>query len=139
MKIASTDVCYLGHSDWETFSCMAPGSKRCRPCQRRLASEYYQRTRKYQQSRRLDRTFGLGAAATFLKLIHLQGRKCAICGVKLTTNRRGKSRSTAHLDHCHKSGKIRAVLCTLCNVGLGSFRDNTVFLRAAAKYLTKHR
>lgn len=39
------------------------------------------------------------------------------------------------VDHCHKTEKVRGLLCYLCNIGLGSFRDNQEFLAGAIHYL----
>jgi hypothetical protein len=39
------------------------------------------------------------------------------------------------IDHCHKTGKIRGLLCKNCNQGLGQFKDNIDLLLSAAKYL----
>lgn len=44
--------------------------------------------------------------------LNAQKSKCAICKTKIELN-------TAHLDHNHKSGKIRGVLCQSCNLKLG--------------------
>ncbi len=62
-------------------------------------------------------------------LSHHNGR-CDICGGNKDT---GKKRLS--LDHCHTTGTIRGFLCLRCNTGLGMFRDNQSFLRAAAAYL----
>lgn len=62
-------------------------------------------------------------------LLNIQNNKCAICGVELVK---------PYLDHCHKSFKIRGFLCTQCNVGLGSFKDNPEILRNAIMYLEKN-
>lgn len=39
------------------------------------------------------------------------------------------------VDHCHSTGEVRGLLCSLCNKGLGSFRDNIQFLEEAIEYL----
>lgn len=54
-----------------------------------------------------------------------QDDKCAICGDDHPTD----------LDHCHKSGKVRWLLCKHCNRGLGAFKDSPELLRKAATLL----
>lgn len=58
---------------------------------------------------------------------------CAICG---TTKPPGKN--SWHVDHDHKTGKVRGVLCAHCNPGLGHFRDSIRSLRLAIRYLELH-
>lgn len=62
-----------------------------------------------------------------------QDDRCIICrslfGVESNKDTR------ACVDHCHATGKIRALLCGRCNLGLGKFRDNPETLRKAASYL----
>jgi hypothetical protein len=41
-------------------------------------------------------------------------------------------------DHNHKTGKLRGLICGLCNCGLGNFKDNPDILRKAALYLEEH-
>lgn len=57
-----------------------------------------------------------------------QNGMCAIC-----KNLPGKKR--LHVDHDHKTGKLRGLLCFKCNVGLGNFGDSTELLKAALEYL----
>jgi hypothetical protein len=64
-----------------------------------------------------------------------QEGKCALCHTD-KPNGRGKR---LHVDHCHGTGKIRALLCHSCNAGLGAFKDDPALLRAAIDYLEKYR
>lgn len=59
--------------------------------------------------------------------------RCAICK---TTD---PGRKGFVYDHCHSTGKYRGFLCTLCNTGLGAFRDNPDLLTEAIMYLMKDR
>ncbi len=67
------------------------------------------------------------------EILAQQNSICAICKVKLLS-----SGSGTHLDHSHKTGKLRAFLCTNCNRGLGHFQDNIENLLAAVDYLATH-
>lgn len=62
-----------------------------------------------------------------------QGNKCAICR---TTDPRGRGRF--HVDHCHSTKRIRAILCSECNMMIGLAKDSPVILRAAARYVERH-
>lgn len=60
------------------------------------------------------------------------GGLCAICG-----SPRGVRNHA--LDHDHKTGKIRGVLCGRCNSGLGQFNDDVEVMQKAIDYLLMHR
>lgn len=62
---------------------------------------------------------------------------CNICGEPETRVIKGTLAKLC-VDHCHKSGEIRGLLCNDCNVGLGKFKDNVRSLERAIAYLTKH-
>ncbi len=60
-----------------------------------------------------------------------QGRRCAICGV----DENGAKRF--HVDHDHVTKRIRGILCTKCNVGIGALKDNPDLVFKAFVYLTR--
>ncbi len=66
----------------------------------------------------------------YLTMLKNQNGVCAICG-KQEKNRR------LAVDHCHKTGKIRGLLCALCNTAIGKFNDDVNLLTKAIKYLKK--
>ena len=61
-----------------------------------------------------------------------QGGRCAICNTHEDELDRVLS-----IDHCHDTLKVRGLLCDRCNHGLGHFRDNPEYLRAAIEYLSE--
>lgn len=68
-----------------------------------------------------------------------QGGKCAICAQPetLPNKKRAGARMLA-VDHCHATGKVRALLCAACNTSLGQFKEDPALLRAAAAYLERY-
>jgi hypothetical protein len=66
-----------------------------------------------------------------------QSYRCAICKETFDANIL-KARS-AVVDHCHTTKVVRGMLCQGCNLGLGAFRDNPIFLTQAINYLMKSR
>lgn len=58
-----------------------------------------------------------------------QNRACAICLSRLEFDR------STTVDHCHKSGKVRGLLCQQCNRGIGMLRDDVAVLGRAIEYI----
>lgn len=65
------------------------------------------------------------------KMFDAQNGCCAICKSKISSSRT----SRLFVDHCHDSLKVRGLLCSSCNHGLGLFKDSPTILKAALKYL----
>lgn len=84
----------------------------------------------------LKKNYGL-TSDDYDKLLEDQNGSCAICG-RLPTGGATSTRNL-HVDHDHKTGKIRGLLCQKCNPALGQFNDEPALLRAAAAYLEKSR
>lgn len=74
---------------------------------------------------RLFKKYGL-TIQQFNEMLEDQGFGCAICTTELIF---------PNVDHCHKTGKVRGLLCSRCNSGLGIFQDNPNTLASALRYL----
>jgi hypothetical protein len=72
------------------------------------------------------------SADEYNAMLERQGNQCAICGTPSTGR-------VLCLDHCHATGKVRGLICNLCNFGLGKFKDNPESLRRAAQYIEQSR
>lgn len=78
-----------------------------------------------------NRLYGI-TMAQYRDMLTEQGGVCAICR---TNEWPGKG---PHVDHDHKTGKVRGILCHKCNLGLGKFNDDVALMREAIKYLELH-
>jgi len=67
------------------------------------------------------------------KMFREQNGKCAICGD--TDGKSARGTTTFCVDHCHKTGKIRGLLCNNCNRCLGLLKDDPSVLEKAIEYL----
>jgi len=68
------------------------------------------------------------------EMIKSQNSRCAICG----TENPGGTHNKWNIDHDHKTGKVRGILCHYCNVTLGNVNDSVVILEKMIEYLKKH-
>lgn len=125
---------------------------RCKDCQKiysdqpkakernRIRSNIYRLTnfKKTEASRRkslLKNKFNL-TELDYKQLSSSQNNLCAICQQPETATCKGTVKFLA-VDHCHKTGRIRGLLCTDCNTSLGKFKDNPQRFINAANYLLK--
>lgn len=83
-----------------------------------------------QRSRKLEREYGITAAAYQARLAEQNGQ-CAICKTRTDGE-------TLSVDHCHTTRKVRGLLCRKCNSAIGLLGDNPVLLKAAFEYLKQH-
>lgn len=67
-----------------------------------------------------------------------QGDLCAICNTRETKRNKSGTTRELSLDHCHRSGTTRKLLCAACDNVLGKSNENQATLKAAAQYLRKH-
>ncbi|MFD5910229.1 endonuclease VII domain-containing protein [Streptomyces massasporeus] len=73
------------------------------------------------------RQYGL-AIEQYREMRDKQAGACAICGA---------AAKTLHIDHCHVTGRVRGLLCPMCNTGLGQFQDDVQRMLVAIEYLQK--
>lgn len=100
--------------------------------QRRRREEDPEGWREYRAQKERNRVVGLyGVSLSDIqKLGEAQNWLCAICFRDI--------RSKYYIDHDHKSGTLRKLLCFHCNVGLGHFGDSIEILSKAIGYLESH-
>jgi hypothetical protein len=92
----------------------------------------------YIKDKRLRRLYGI-SLEQYNALHNAQGGTCAICGEsEKRINKFGVSLDLC-VDHCHKTGKVRGLLCCACNRAIGYFRDNPSLCHSGGYYLVKYR
>lgn len=102
------------------------------------------RVRRQEIAAKLRKHFGL-TEAQYAEMFSAQNGRCAVCTGKLISRLddsrpfdKGTGRvpnAVGRVDHDHATGKIRGLLCSNCNQGLGKFRDNPTILLKAVGYL----
>lgn len=97
------------------------------------AKKYPERCR----NSRLKYTYGIDQEE-YDRILKAQGGVCAICErpERKILKSTGKPKRLS-VDHCHKTGKVRGLLCFYCNASLGKFNDSIEILKNAIKYLEK--
>ena len=89
--------------------------------------DYYQKHPEKRRAKKLKEKYGM-SVAQYNQLLEEQQGKCVICK---------KDNVILGVDHNHKTGNIRGLLCNSCNIGLGHFHDNQNLLQEAIQYLKK--
>ena len=101
-----------------------------KPVMRRYYIDNKEKYKKYWWNRQ-KKVFGIDET-DYNNILLNQNNCCAIClrNINEFDNR-------LHIDHDHKTGLFRGLLCYNCNAGLGNFKDNIKSLKKAINYLTK--
>lgn len=79
--------------------------------------------------------FGL-TVEIYNNMLKAQNHVCAICEKPEMTKRNNKIKQLS-VDHCHATGKVRGLLCTKCNTGIGLLREDPIIIQKAKDYLTE--
>jgi len=102
----------------------------CKPCATKSSADSRKRNPDRLLRSQLKQRYGL-TLEDYRDLLREQNNRCAICGSPFSGQwLMGKP----HVDHCHKSGRVRALLCRNCNTGLGMFKESRQILLLAADY-----
>lgn len=93
------------------------------------SAEYEAKNFARRKDQRLRHTHGITLEHYYF-MLQKQFGGCGICAAE-------PKGAFLYVDHDHKTGVIRGLLCDLCNRGLGFFRDSSTFLEQAKRYLTE--
>jgi len=99
----------------------------CRTCHNAAVRESKERTGGWREYH-LRHRYGIGQADVDAMIAH-QGGLCAAC----------REDEPKHVDHDHRTGRVRGMLCSLCNQALGNVRDDVTRLQRLIDYLHRCR
>jgi hypothetical protein len=110
----------------------------CRPCANKYAKGWRSRngdhSREYQRVWQRTKKYGL-TLEELEAMYEAQDESCAICSRHIVLF---GGQGGAHVDHCHRTRKVRALLCGSCNTAIGKLRDDPHLIRKAADYVEFH-
>lgn len=104
-----------------------------REAQKRWKEKYPEKYKQKLRRSLLRRKYGM-TLQSFDEMVNAQNGACAICMNPFKPN----DNKSTHVDHCHRTGKVRGILCSGCNTGIGQFKENAEALRRAADYVLEH-
>ena len=91
-----------------------------------------EKTKEQRRDHALKHKYGI-VFADYVEMAYKQGNECAICGMNGKDTGKGK----LYIDHCHRTGRIRQLLCHHCNTSIGLINDDYKWAFRSAFYLTK--
>lgn len=94
---------------------------RCKAC----TLTYKKSRREINRYSEIKRKYGI-SKEDYLMMLSSQGGRCKICSTP---------KEILCVDHCHKTGKVRGLLCHGCNKGIGCLNDSIHNLQSAITYL----
>lgn len=121
------------HKDQRLKSGRRSLCKACENLRARTVYKRYGRKKVIERPNRLKYKYGI-TSEDFSVMLGSQMNLCKIC--KCSMSMTSKNSNHCHIDHDHKTGKVRGLLCQSCNQGLGQFKDNPDYLKSAIIYLS---
>jgi len=88
------------------------------------------------RARFIEREYGL-SEDEHAAMLEDQEHRCAACGYP-QTGRNQYGPLPLHVDHSHRTGKVRGLLCLQCNAAIGHLQDDPERAEAVARYLRLH-
>lgn len=96
-------------------------------------AEWRESNRSWQRNYHLRRLYGI-SLTDYDQMVAERNGKCDICG-RVPEGKRNQA--CLHVDHDHRTGRVRGLLCSHCNRGLGFLGDSPETLSRAAAYLAE--
>ena len=121
-------------------SCVNGRERTCRICGPQKRNKKWRKKKGYQHTSKIRRESLIKSHKISLKtydnIIKTQNNTCKICG-KAETKKSHYTKQPRKLaiDHDHKTGKVRGLLCSNCNNALGFAGDDTRTLRRMIYYI----
>jgi len=116
-------------------------AQRSRDATRRWRERNKERRAEYARKYLLDRKYGL-TTEDWDRMWAAQKGRCGICGCKMKRGVTSRVPGAAVVDHCHKNGEVRQLLCTNCNKTLGLIENHALgadeFMDRVRSYLVDH-
>lgn len=112
------------------------GSGRASHCRSCTSKKWKTKSLEQRRDARLQKDYGI-THADYVAMLEAAGNVCTICRKPETMKTRYGKPKPLHIDHCHRTGKVRGILCGSCNTALGYMQDDPERLRAAAQYLER--
>jgi len=97
---------------------------------------YREKNREILGDKERQRRFGI-TRQEYAEMFHRQNGVCAICSQPETATRLGKVKALS-VDHNHKTGSVRGLLCSDCNTGIGKLKEDRNIFLSAIQYLDEH-
>lgn len=145
-QVTKTCPCCLREKSLFDFSIRQSGPRtgqpvaHCKTCnaekQRKRKTRDPSVYRRIEWPSKLKTVYGI-TVDDYYTMLENQGGGCAICATKVPSQRKRKYAQIEmfFVDHCHATGRVRGLLCSRCNRGIGYFDDNPSRLEMAAAYL----
>ncbi len=94
--------------------------------------KWWRKTKKGKDSNRnslLKKEYGI-TLQEYVRLFELQNGVCKMC-------KNPEIKKCLAVDHNHKTGKVRGLLCQQCNCMIGFIENKNLFIKDIQKYLEK--